>query len=324
MDLKKVTDETYRDLGVNKKIDGVIDYDLIDNTSPDNMVNGKNPKKFVRMENKYFRKFFYEREKGEVSYSTCFTDEDDKMNYIPNYVPALVKMTFLSRDCVYETYVPEVLNHFNVQTVYNTLCQDEANYTYIASIDFIKPSERLVLFSEVDYYEGDFGRDLDLEESIEYFCRLVKKAYEKEEIQLTEIQLKEHIKEFVKSYLVRVCLLKDLDFNIRNCGLLFNDKEKQARLAPNFDFELCFRLQEVKNLKNDILYVSNEFPEIFDEFMKNLAGFTNKKDGVELYKLIYDEINGTEKYRETVFSIIEEQSKQILEIYENIKGVHFE
>ena len=119
-------------------------------------------------------------------------------------------------------------------------------------------------------------------------------------------------------------MLRDFDFTSINNGFLVNDKEKRIRLAPNFDFELSFRLKDYKSLNEDILFVANNFPDILDEFMKNLEEFTQKKDGVEAYKMLYDEVGGTEKYREDVFSVVSEQAKQIFEEYHKIRGVYFE
>ncbi len=324
MDFENVTEETYKDDGLTSKIKGAVDYDLIDNSSPDNNIIGKMHKKFVRMDNRYFKRFFDSRRNAIVSYSTYFTEEDNRMNYVPELVSTLVKKTALSRDCVFETYVPEVLNKFNTQTVYNTLCNDEDGFSYVASIDFIKPNERLVLFSETGKGFGDFGYDVNLEQSVKYVVETIESFYQKEGIKLTEDKMREHLKDFVKSYLVRVCLLKDNDFTTRNNGFLINDKEKSIRLAPNFDFELCFRLLDYKSMKEDILFAVNNFPDVIDKYMQNLENFTKKKDGVEQYKLLYDEVNGTERYKDAVLGTIEEQAKQIKEEYNMIKGFHFE
>ena len=319
MDFENVTEETYKYEGLANKIEGAVDYDLIDNSSPDNHIIGKMHKKFVRLDNKYFKRFFEMRNSGEISFSTYFTEEDNKMKYVPQYVSTLIKQTTLSRDCVFETYVPEILNTFKVPTVFNALCSDEKGYSYIASIDFIKPDERLVLFSETGRNVGDFGGEINLQKSVRYVVETIEEIYAQEKFVPKEEDIKEQINDFVKSYLVRVCLLRDYDFTSRNNGFLVNDKEKTIRMAPNFDFELSFRLKNYDSLKQDILFVAENFPDILDEFVKTLEEFTNKKSGVENYKLLYDEVNGTDKYREDVFSIIESQSKQILAEYQNIK-----
>ncbi len=324
MDYENVTEETYRDEGLSNKIEGALDYDVIDNSSPDNHMIGKMHKKFVRMNSKYFKRFFELRNNGNVSFSTYFTEEDNRMKYVPEYVSTLIKQTTLSRDCVFETYVSEVLNVFNTNTVFNSVCQDEKGYSYVASIDFIKPDERLVLFSETGRNIGDFGGDINLQKSARYVAETIEEVYAQNNIIPKDADVKKQMEDFVKSYLVRVCLLRDYDFTSRNNGFLVNEKEKTIRLAPNFDFELSFRLKDYKSLKEDLLFVANNFPEVYDEFMKNLAEFTKKKDGVEGYKLLYDVVGGTDKYREDVFGVIAEQSKQIFEIQENIKGVHFE
>ena len=324
MDYEKVTETTYRDEGLSNKIEGVLDYDVIDNSSPDNHMIGKMHKKFVRMESKYFSRFFEMRNNGEVSFSTYFTDEDNRMKYVPEYVSTLIKQTSLSRDYVFETYVPEVLNIFDLPTVFNSVCHDEKGYSYVASIDFIKPNERLVLFSETGRNTGDFGGDINLQKSVMYVVDTIEELYAREKLEPNAADVKKQVEEFVMSYLVRVCLIRDYDFTSRNNGFLVNEKEKSIRLAPNFDFELSFKLKDYKSLKDDLLFAANNFPEVFDKFMIKLEEFAKKKEGVERYKTLYDEVHGTDKYREDVFGIIEEQSKQIFEIHENIKGVNFE
>jgi hypothetical protein len=48
MDFENVTEETYKYEGLTNKIEGAVDYDLIDNSSPDNHIIGKMHKKFVK------------------------------------------------------------------------------------------------------------------------------------------------------------------------------------------------------------------------------------------------------------------------------------
>lgn len=324
MDYENVNENTYKDLGLTNKIQDVVDYDVIDNSSPNNQIVGKMHKKFVRMNSGYFKRYFELRKKGNVSFSTYFSEEDERMNYIPNLVSTLIKQTASSRDRVFETYAPEVLNFFNSQTVFNSLCQDDKGFSYVASIDFIKQNEKLVLFSEVGGYCEDFGYEVDLQSSLKYVTQTIKKIYQEENIDLTENKMKSHLEEFVKSYLVRICLLKDKDFSVNNNGFLINDKEKSIRYAPNFDFDFAFIIKEYNSLKDDLIFGVNNFPDVVDEFMKNLTEFTKKKDGVEVYKHLYDEVKGTDRYRDFIFDVISGQSKQIKEEYENIKGFRFE
>ncbi len=323
MDYELVTDETYKEEGLVSKIEGTLDYDVIDNSSPDNNIIGKMHKKFVRMDSRYFKRFFDMRNAGEVSFSTYFTEEDNRMKYVPNYVSTLIKQTSLSRDCVFETYAPEVLNVFGLPTVFNSVCQDEKGYSYIASIDFIKPNERLILFSETGRNIGDFGGEVNLKKAVRYVAETIEELYQHEGIPTKSEDIKQQIQEFVKSYLVRVCLLRDYDFTSRNNGFLVNKQDKSIRNAPNFDFELAFRLKDYQSLNEDILFAANEFPDVFEEFILGVEELNKKKDGVELYKRLYDEVKGTDKYREDVFGVICEGSKQILDEYQKIKGSHF-
>lgn len=324
MVFQKVNENTYVYSGLANKIDGVQDYDEIDNDSPENRIIGKMHKKFVRMDNVFFSRFFKERANGETLFASHLTDEDDRTGFIPNDLSVLLKQTSLSRDCVYEVYAPEVMRKFNAPTVFNTTCRDREGFSYIASIDFIKPDEKFILYSEIKKHLNDFGSDLNLERSVQYVAEAVKTLYERENIDLTQSQLNEHLKSFVRSYLVRVCLLLDYDFTARNCGFLINTKTKTIRNAPDFDYELCFRLNDAEFLGEDIEYAHNNFPEILEEFMGNLNEFTKKKNGVEVYKTIYDSVGGTEKYRSNVFDIILAQSKQIFAEYQKINGAIFE
>lgn len=325
MVFQKVNEDTYVYSGLANKIDGVQDYDEIDNDSPENRIIGKMQKKFVRMDNVFFTRFFKERANGEILFASHLTEEDNKTGFIPKDVSALLKRASLSRDCVYEVYAPEVMRKFNAPTVFNTSCRDSEGFSYIASIDFIKPDERFILYSEIKKHLHDFGSDLNLEDSVQYVSETVKTLYERENISLTKKQLNEHLSSFVRSYLVRVCLLLDYDFTARNCGFLINDKTKTIRNAPDFDYELCFRLNDAEFLSEDIEYAYNNYPEILEEFMQNLAGFTKKENGFENYKASYLVVReNIEKYRDIIFSTIENQSKLLRTEYAKLKGAEFD
>lgn len=327
MVFQKVNENTYVESELSKEIFGIKDYDEIDNTSPENLIIGKMHKKFVRMDSIYFNRFFQERAKGERLFASHLLDEDDELGFVPNKLSALIKKASLSRDCVYETYVPEVMRNFNALTVYNTSCQDLDGFSYIASIDFIKPNERFILYSEIKKHLSDFGSDLNLEDSVQYVSETVKTLYERENISLTKSGLNEHLKSFVRSYLVRVCLLLDYDFTSRNCGFLINDKTKTIRNAPDFDYELCFRLNNAEFLSEDIEYAYNNYPEILEEFICNLEEFTKKENGIEKYKSIFACVreNKTifDKYRDGIFDIINGQNNKIKSEYMKVKGLEF-
>ena len=306
--------------GVPKnKIEGVVDYDEIDNSAPDNKVNGKMPKKFVRMSSKYFERFFVEREKGNISYGTCFTEEDDAMGFIPTFVPALVKQRSMKRDDIHETFAPAVLNCFGVPTVFNTICEDEKGYGYIASIDFIKPGEKFALLSEIGNTVDDFGYRNNLEKSLKSVSDVVVGYHEKLGYPLSKETYDVMIADFVKSYLTRFCLMGDCDFTPRNYGFLENSKTKTIRTAPNYDFELCFRNDPTEKIENDIIFATENYPEIMEEFAKKLELFTKKNNGVPYYETLHDEICEDTKYRQVILDALQKNSKQILKVYENQK-----
>ena len=318
-DLTRFTSQDVQESAPHNKIDGAVEYDLVDNVSKENAINGKMPKKFVRLASRYFTRFFEEREKGTCFYETCFTVEDDEMGYVPNHVPTLVKQRAMKRDDVFETYAPAVLNFFEVPTVFNTTCEDSQGYGYIASIDFIKPDETFMLYQDLGCGEYDFGSYLNLEQSVECVSKALVEFFEKNNLQLSQEVYDKHVSQFVKSYLTRICLMGDLDFSARNSGILINEKTRQVRPAPNFDFELCFRFDPKHITEKDLIFAADHYPAEYEMFLEKLNLFMKKKDGVAPYQDLHDQICDSTRYRETIFEFIEKQSKLIESVNQNVK-----
>lgn len=303
----------------NRKIIGAKDYDLVDDGSKINRIGGKMPKKFVRMSKHLFSEYFSEKEKGTAFYGTCFSN-DEKEEYLPKLIPSLAKMCSTKKQMIYETYVPRILNYFKIPAAFNVPCKDVNGYSYVASIDFIKPDERFTLLTDIRPFNGDFGYHGSLKESLDYVGEVIQEFYKEKNMKLTSEVFEQHMTEFVKSYFVRVMLLGDCDFSARNYGVLYNEQTNTLRMAPNFDFELCFRPVNMDLIRKDLEFLEENFPELTKELIDTTRKLVKDKRGVRDCQSIYNKLFKPSKIGKPASEFVEEGANDLLTEYAKLTG----
>ena len=299
------------DLRVGQEIDNMQEFDLVDNHSPENYVNGHLRKRFIQLNSDYFLDYFKEVKKGG-SYESYI---DDIENH-PKYLSALIKQAPLDQQYMCEIFAPRIFNEFRVPVVFNTTCKDSDGEEYVVSLDFIKPNERLFLLDEA-CGNSQFGVELTLKESLEDFNAFVDYCSDKHQCTQTRKQKIDLEKQFIRSYLLRILLLADWDFSTKNVGLLINEKTGQMRLAPNFDLEYCF-MSEFP-VEEDLMFAYEKYPEIVEKFCKKVEQFSKGKlFAKSKFETMLEKYSSID-YHRGVKDIYGKQSARIIKASENMK-----
>lgn len=336
-------------MGIN--IPNIEEYDLIGDAG-NNFMYGHLPKRFVRFPASEFGEFLKEIQKDNCSYVSYLDHQDVKNSgkFYGEYLSVLLKKmgSFIdlnSDDFSHEEIMrwtsfndetkrlvaseiigSRLFNYFGVKTVYNkALLQDYV--VYLLSIDFIKPEQN---FYPMGLFQSNREMDsyMNIKGNIETFNRKIDdmlRIFRNEGNKTVVVDRNELIKEYVKSYLLRVLVFKDSDFKAENVGLIHDKEKNKIFYGPNFDYEYLFRkITHVSGMSKkhheNIEYIYLNYPEIVEEFsqkLQELIKINYKKPISDLDVILINEfdIDLADKCK----FVITENVNEFLESLENVK-----
>lgn len=285
-----------------QNIDGLIEYDFI-NTSAKNNLEGHNKRRFVMLDSKYFEEYLtlIKNDSQSSSYVSYLDNEDIKKGIYPKHLSTMLKKVAYEKFAYNEVVAPKILNFFGVETVVNK-CLMEGDDIYLLSLDFIKPYQRFFDSSDFDcpYFINASGDIRDALDAIDFKVDVLKKRLTWEYASYNAKIDKEKLKEnYIKTYLVRVLLLGDGDFNNRNYGFIYDFQKNEIMVNPNFDFEYAFAMEtnEFGFYKSNLNFIRNNYASIYNEFIKNLTKFISFNKKTDRY--FYEDIINSEIFDKT-------------------------
>lgn len=216
------------------------------------------------------------------NYITCFSNLHIE-GICPEDISVLLKSSS-ARKIVHEVLSTQILEYFDCNVPFNFFIRTENPHdNYLGSVDFISEYEK---FSTL--------RDLNIMWTLDLNGILLQiEDYFKNN---SKTNIQENKNQIIKTFLARICVLVDCDFDNYNCGFLINNQTNQVKFI-NFDFELALthlRLQEYTKIIYPImLYSATEYPEIYEEFIFKVKDMYNVLNEVSL-------TNNDEHYNETV------------------------
>ena len=248
-------------------------------------------------DSRFFRELWEEKLRGNTNYVTAYDElVQGDSPYIPLWVNCIGKHLTGSR-LFLEYLCPRILNLFNQKTVYNAIVDDSS----IVSVDCISKGHSL--YGLGDFYpemeENSDGNGISLKLITKVFKdhdSFVKRLREVsgKDIKISDEDLKKLENEVVMQYLMRVCLLRDSDFQPWNIGLMVSDDGKLEN-APQFDFGYCMHKSGVDNftVMKRLKVAARDYPEVYDKFISLV------KENFENGKLEEVIDSAEEKFEET-------------------------
>ena len=265
---------------IGKEIPEIEEYDLVD----ERKINGHLQKRFVRLHYTYFIDLLKELASDKSFYHTYITAEDVKQGAVPKNLSVLIKemghqysmIAEVEHQKMYaEALGSRVLNFYGVSTVYNKVLNNEGTL-FVLSLDFLRPYEHFYVAQDL-CEENEIWVSNSLENNLNSIDKDIDILKQRIEIEFGATGVtadKEQIKrDFVMSYLIRVFLLGDTDFNSRNYGFIYDIKSNQIKTAPNYDFELTFGMSN-KNFSGFVekfKEIYAKYPDIMEEFLKKTS-----------------------------------------------------
>jgi len=240
-----------------------------------------------------------------TNYITYFSNLH-KEGICPEKISVLLKSTS-KRKIIHEVLSTQILEYFGCNVPFNFFVRTEnPQDNYLGSVDFISENEQFSTLMDLNLMWT-----LNLEEILIQLnnCKLLKNI-SKENIEEIKNQI-------IKTFLARICVLVDCDFDNYNCGFLINNQTNQVKFI-NFDFELALthlRLQEYTKIIYPImLYSATEYPEIYEEFISKVKDMSRVLNEIS-------SANNDEHYNETLkilkdnlLNVISINDKLLLEI----------
>lgn len=302
-----------------KGVTGLTEYDYI-NLSSNNSIEGHNRKRFALLDCEYFKEYFdvVQNADKQTTYVSYLDEKDINKGIYPHQLSVLVKKVGYEKFAYNEVIASKILNYFGVNCVFNKYLKFD-NEIYVLSLDFLKPNEMFFDFSEFsDFYlinsNGDIRDSLD---ALDFKSDSLKKrlAFELGESVIID---KEKLKEdYVKTYLTRVLLIGDGDFNCRNSGFVYNLEKNEIMCNPNFDFEYAFAMEtnEFACYKSNLNYIRNNFTKIYEEFIEKLKNFNSINQKTK--RFVYEDIIKSEVFDKTTIKVYSNDIEENIDILMN-------
>ncbi len=274
---------------IGQGISNLVEYDLVCDFGKTGR-DGHLLKRFVRLHNSYFAKFFSDAKRRQTAYQTYLIDEDLTQGIKPENVSVLIKeigqiyglYNEINVKKMYsETVGSRVLDFFGCRTVYNRAICDGAKY-FVASMDFLKPAHYFFTAEEIcpkneiaTYFPLKHNISMLLDD-VDILKREICTAFGVEDVNVNKEQI---AKDFVMSYLVRSMLLGDTDFKAVNYGLIYDRVNNEIVSAPNYDFEFAMGTpaKHLSNFDENFRFIQEKYPESLDEFFEKLEDFSKNR-----------------------------------------------
>lgn len=263
-------------------IDGIKDFDFVDEFSKENSVQGFCEKWCVLAHSSLIQDMLDEiKQNPKSGYQACFTGEEIVNGEIPEYCSAILKVSDdLQLEC--EMLGSKILNLYGLPVAYNTGVKVE-NFAgreekYILSVDFIQKNEDFIDLNDISTANSyaDLKRfyRYGIKNTMKIAINNLKNYLNDNGINYTKQDIASYESFLVSSMLVRNYLLGDADFRNGNAGILVNKENKTFRPAPNFDFgELLYGLtsqEKFEHIDEFIRFYPSEFAN-FLQFTMDLS-----------------------------------------------------
>lgn len=308
-------------------IDGIKDFDFVDEFSKENSVQGFCEKWCVLAHASLVQDMLDEiKQNPESGYQNCFTREEIVNGEIPEYCSAILKVpTDLQLEC--EMLGSKILNLYGLPVAYNTGVKVE-NFAgreekYILSVDFIRKNEEFIDLNDISTANSyaDLKRfyRYGIKNTMKIAINNLKNFLDENGINYTKQDIASYESFLVSSMLVRNYLLGDADFRNGNAGILVNKENKTFRPAPNFDFgELLYGLtsqEKFEHLDEFIRFYPSEFAN-FLQFTMDL--YEDDPNCTKLKDIILSCV-GDDKYM--VQDLLYDINQNVTMLWDNTKRV---
>jgi len=239
----------------------------------------------------------FSKKNNYITYFSNITNE----GIIPEKVSVLIK----SENNIKEVLASQILNYLGCNTAFNFFIKSRnPKENYLGSVDFISENEQFETLKNLNII---WTYDLNA---------MIIQIDDKNTFPNISQQKRKELKEqIVKSFLTRICVLADYDFDDYNCGILQNKDSNHINFI-NFDYELCLKGIGFtqKNYINQIMFTAfTDFPSIYREFISKITEIYNVLNEVNLYS---DDKNYNDiitNLKENLVYILKKHNELILE-----------
>ena len=111
------------------------------------------------------------------------------------------------------------------------------------------------------------------------------------------------MEEYIYSYLVRKLVLQDGDYGFHNLGIIHNKKENILYMAPNFDFEYAFLIDDYKEnasanryIIDTFKYVKKYYPKVYEKFSDKFSSFMDNNESEKIIKNVIGDNEDSKRF----------------------------
>jgi len=311
------------------------DIELYDDLTPssEDSLEGARRKKFIRMSGDAFNELFNEIcNNPNCSYVTYMNDVI-KSGYVPKYLSVLTKEnTQINRrnnqyglEHFSDVIACKIMNFFGCPTTYETLFDIDGE-VLSCSVDFNKTDEDFYSLSGIGGFHSfssasDVSGNLNkIDGSLKCFRdNILLDNMTDEEFAKMSKKFKE---DYVYSWMIRYLIMNDRDFYDNNVGLIYDKKNNEFRMSPNYDMEACMTNldMDVGTINNscNIKFIDVMYPQVFDKFVDRLQQLRSLSNGKSKLQNIIESVVGDNS--ESIGELMTDFNKRISTINNLIVG----
>ena len=239
---------------------------------------------------------------------STFSKTNNYVTYFSNIsneglVPEKISVLIKCENSIKEVLASQILNYFGCNTAFNFFIKTKnAKENYLGSIDFISENEQFETFKNLNII---WTYDLN---------GILAQINDKNTFPNISHQNRKNLKkEIIKSFLTRICVLDDFDFDNYNCGILLNKKTNYVKFI-NFDYELSLAGNSQEKYINEVMLTAfTDFPSIYREFISKTTEIYNVLNEVNLYIEDKNYNNIITNLKENLVYILKKHNELILE-----------
>lgn len=284
------------------------------------------------------------RSNPKSSFKTIYNDLIIKDGYTPKFFSAAVKDCHgQDRGITSEIFGSKMANLLGVPTNYAFGIKYNdgkehvypngkvVNYFAVASIDYASQDHDIEMLCDIDVFQTihkdelhtkqyhnlikrlGFSRardDSSLDNWVKYVDSTLKNRYPNG---VNQECYRQFMRDFIKSYLFRVILLRDEDFACYNCGIISQKDSDQFSMLPNTDMEglmSCldaygtdsFNKSIQRKIKKAVNYCRENFPDVLEEFITTLDEVVGSKRLNDSIEEVYGKTKGSQAIKDNINS----------------------